>query len=117
MFFAKNGKNINFPGWNAIKLEIKPRAQRGMTFAILALNCNMTSKILTFLGRTMGFRSSKNISFFSRFFTRSLAKSRRAAIRPTVLIKSHLGNCIIFIICTIYIDVINQKIIFLWLNE
>jgi len=38
------------PGLNANRLEIKPRAQRGMAFLILTFVCSMVAKTLLTLG-------------------------------------------------------------------
>jgi len=48
VFFAKNGKNLKFLGFNANGLEIKLRAQRGMTFLILTICCIMPAKTKIF---------------------------------------------------------------------
>jgi len=47
-FCAKIGKNEKFPGLNANRLEIKQRAQRGMTFLVLTFIFNMAAKKLNF---------------------------------------------------------------------
>jgi len=47
-FFAKIGKAGKFPGLNANRLEIKQRAQRGMTFLVLTFIFNMAAKKLNF---------------------------------------------------------------------
>jgi len=43
--FAKIGQKFKFPGFNANRLEIKLRAQRGMTFLIWTLIRKMIAKI------------------------------------------------------------------------
>jgi len=47
--FVKNGQKIKFPSFNANRLEIKLRAQRGMAFPIPTLICKMIAKIPVFL--------------------------------------------------------------------
>jgi len=46
MYFDKNGKNKKISGLNANGLEIKLRAQRGITFVILTIRCIMAAKTL-----------------------------------------------------------------------
>jgi len=79
---------------NANRLEIKQRAQRGMTFLDLTFIYFIAAKKLTFNGNKMVLRFCqkceililvKNTIFLHRFFDRSLAKSRRTPKRPTVL--------------------------------
>jgi len=49
LFLQKNGKNQKFLGLNANRLEIKIRAQRGMTLLILIFYCDMPAKTLIYL--------------------------------------------------------------------
>jgi len=58
MFFCKKW-NLKFLGFNANGLEIKLRAQRGMTFFILTIFCIMPVK-------TMIFYDKKQDLFFSQ---------------------------------------------------
>jgi len=47
-FFAKNGKNLNFPGLNANGLDFKKRAQRAMALLVLMFIFFIASKKLIF---------------------------------------------------------------------
>jgi len=104
-FFAENGKNETFSAWNANRLEIKQRVQRGMTFLILTYTFVMAAEKLNFFRKKMGsnfFLKIQNSVFcrkcdiFFRFFHCSSAKLRRTAKRPTVL--SNLLNMLTILI-------------------
>jgi len=90
--FIKNGKN-NFPGLNANGLEIKQRAQRAMTLLVLMFIFFIASKKVNFygekwdsdVGKKYEIQISQKYDFSLKFFNCSLVKSRRTAIRPTVL--------------------------------
>jgi len=104
---------------NANRLEIKQRAQRGMTCLNLTYIFVMAAKKPHFFGEKKGFKIFSKIrnsdfcqkcDIFFRFFHRSLAKSRRTAKIPTVL--SSLHNMLTILITFIKINFLTSFRIF-----
>jgi len=68
-YFCKKWSKIKFLGFNAIRLRILLRVQRGMTFHVSTIFNFVSTKILKFFGEKLGFQiCAKNKNLFVCFF-------------------------------------------------